>query len=59
MTEQTKSIEKRVTVTFSTTQEMKDLIISKADQDERSVSVFINRLLRDSIKQPVEPSEQS
>ena len=59
MTESTESTEKRVTVTITTTQEMKDLITRLADQDERSVSVFLNRLLRESFKQPVNTSEQT
>ena len=59
MTESTESTEKRVTVTITTTQEMKDLITRLAIQDERSVSVFLNRLLRESFKHPVNTSEQT
>jgi hypothetical protein len=51
--------EKRITVTFSTTKEIKDLIISEAKHDERSVSVFLNRLLRDALKQTATGSQQS
>lgn len=51
--------ERRVSVTFTTTQEMKDWIFNAAEQDERSVSVFLTRMIRDSSKQPVQTSEQS
>jgi len=59
MTAPAKSTEKRVTVTFSTTQEMKDLITRLAEQDERSVSVFLNRLLRNTCKQTDDTSKQT
>ena len=37
----------RITVSFTTTEEMKDWIIAAAEQDDRSVSRFLNRLVRD------------
>ena len=59
MNEPTTVPEKRTTVTFTTTPEMKALIIFEAEQDERSVSVFLNRILRDILKQPVNTSQQT
>lgn len=51
--------DRRVSVTFTTTQEMKDWIFNAAEQDERSVSVFLTRMIRALSKQPVQASEQS
>ena len=45
--EKTKAVEKRITVTFSTTPEIKAWIEESAELDDRSISKWLSRMFRE------------
>jgi len=59
MTEQTTLKTSKPTVSFTTDKETKDWIFQAAADDERTVSVFINRLIKKCRKQTVDQGQQS
>jgi len=50
MDELSKTEDKRISVSFTTTQEIKDWIFESAKRDDRSVSMFLSRMFREIIQ---------
>ena len=50
MDDETKTEDKRISVSFTTTQEIKDWIFKSANNDDRSVSMFLSRMFREIIQ---------